>query len=237
MFDLFETLVTQRDPLWGISKRIGLNDVLSVDEGFAHEEFMRTQKDRHVGRIKSREEAFNLIARRNGLTIDKKLLQALQQQLCEQKAETFGKIDSDVVEMLRFLREMQIKTCVVTNCELFEIEHYRRSELPALVGQAVFSCEIGIAKPDRGIYLTALEATGVEAGQSLFVGDGGSNELYGAEGVGIAAYQACWFLDQFDEEFRRDRLQPFIHLHNPMNVVEIARGDLTFSKQPGDAPD
>jgi hypothetical protein len=37
----------------------------------------------------------------------------------------------------------------------------------------------------------------VAPNDAIFVGDGGSDELDGAAGVGMAAYQATWFLDRW----------------------------------------
>jgi len=44
----------------------------------------------------------------------------------------------------------------------------------------VFSCEVGLAKPDPAIYHLAAARLGVEPAECLFVGDGGSDELSGA---------------------------------------------------------
>jgi putative hydrolase of the HAD superfamily len=54
---------------------------------------------------------------------------------------------------------------------------------------SVFSCEVGISKPDPRIYEIACERLGVEPGECLFVGDGANDELPGAERVGMAAVQ------------------------------------------------
>ena len=54
---------------------------------------------------------------------------------------------------------------------------------------AVFSCEVGVSKPDRRIYEVACERLAVEAADCLFVGDGANDELPGAERAGMAALQ------------------------------------------------
>jgi putative hydrolase of the HAD superfamily len=53
----------------------------------------------------------------------------------------------------------------------------------------VFSCDVGISKPDPRIYEIACERLGVEPGESLFVGDGANDELPGAERAGMTALQ------------------------------------------------
>jgi putative hydrolase of the HAD superfamily len=51
----------------------------------------------------------------------------------------------------------------------------------------VFSCSVGLRKPDPRIYLLACDQLGVEPQETMFVGDGANDELAGAERVGITA--------------------------------------------------
>ena len=53
----------------------------------------------------------------------------------------------------------------------------------------VFSCDVGVSKPDRRIYEIASQQLGVEPGECLFVGDGANDELPGAERAGMTALQ------------------------------------------------
>ena len=53
----------------------------------------------------------------------------------------------------------------------------------------VFSCNVGLSKPDPRIYQLASEQLGVAPADCLFVGDGANDELPGAERAGMAALQ------------------------------------------------
>jgi putative hydrolase of the HAD superfamily len=53
----------------------------------------------------------------------------------------------------------------------------------------VFSCEVGVSKPDPRIYEIACERLAVEPAECLFVGDGANDELPGAERAGMTALQ------------------------------------------------
>ncbi len=48
-----------------------------------------------------------------------------------------------------------------------------------------FSCETNVRKPAASTYLGVLKQLDVEPAKALFVGDGGSDELNGAERSGI----------------------------------------------------
>jgi HAD superfamily hydrolase (TIGR01509 family) len=221
LFDLFETLVTQKDPLYGIVKRIGISDILQTDEEVARREFSDTRKDRHEGKIRTRIEAVEQIAEKRSLRINHELLEEYQHELDARKREAFGKIDPSVLEMLKALNRTGTPTCLVTNCEEFEIEYYRNSELPSLIDCEVFSCREGVAKPDSGIYLKAMSGLGKTPEECVFVGDGGTSELQGAEACGIGAYQACWYLRKYEEEFWTQRIQPFPRLEDPLDVLRL----------------
>jgi len=60
-------------------------------------------------------------------------------------------------------------------------------DLARLVDAPIFSSVAKMRKPDPGIYLLACERLAVMPQRCLFVGDGGSHELSGAEAVGMTA--------------------------------------------------
>lgn len=66
--------------------------------------------------------------------------------------------------------------------------------LVARVDHVVLSCDVGSAKPDPGIYRSALAALGVDANQSVFVDD---QVVYcsGAEAIGMTAVRIDRFGD------------------------------------------
>ena len=53
----------------------------------------------------------------------------------------------------------------------------------------VFSCDVGLLKPDPRIYALTCERLGVDPAETLFVGDGANDELAGAERAGLRAVQ------------------------------------------------
>jgi putative hydrolase of the HAD superfamily len=72
----------------------------------------------------------------------------------------------------------------------------------------VFSCSVGLRKPDPRIYLLACEQLGVEPGEALFVGDGANDELAGAERVGMTAVLVEQPREEQDWPGRRIRSLP-----------------------------
>lgn len=56
-----------------------------------------------------------------------------------------------------------------------------------LFDAAVFSCRVGVKKPERRICEIACERLQVKPEECLYVGDGGSEELTGAAAMGMTS--------------------------------------------------
>ena len=93
----------------------------------------------------------------------------------------------EVPDVLATLRERSLALAVVSNFD---------SRLPLLLDalglapffdEVVCSGAVGAAKPDRAIFVHALEALGVDASQALHVGDSRANDYDGARAAGIDA--------------------------------------------------
>jgi putative hydrolase of the HAD superfamily len=78
---------------------------------------------------------------------------------------------------------------LISNCSGEVVELWEHSPFGGVFDAVVLSADVGVSKPDERIYRIALERLGVEARQSVFVGDGHSRELEGAEAVGMRAIQ------------------------------------------------
>jgi putative hydrolase of the HAD superfamily len=94
---------------------------------------------------------------------------------------------ADAVSALRAVKSRGLGTALISDCT-----HELPAFLPSLpvaplLDAQVFSVELGICKPAPEIYLAACDRLGVAAQECVYVGDGGSRELSGAEAVGMTA--------------------------------------------------
>ncbi len=94
---------------------------------------------------------------------------------------------ADAVPTLRELRARGYQTALLTNCS---------SEIPGLVAESplaglfdveIYSCSVGLKKPDRAIFELAANRLDVAPQLCLYVGDGGDDELAGARDFGMNA--------------------------------------------------
>jgi FMN phosphatase YigB (HAD superfamily) len=83
---------------------------------------------------------------------------------------------------------------VISNGFEEDVLGWSHCSLSAEIRCTVFSCAERIAKPDSEIYQRALRRLGVDPATTLYIGDGGDDELGGAERAGLRAYRAAWFV-------------------------------------------
>jgi putative hydrolase of the HAD superfamily len=96
--------------------------------------------------------------------------------------------------MLDSLRSRDVRLGVISNCFAEDVAAWPRSLLASYFNCAVFSFEVGVAKPDPGIYLEATRRLRVDVSEAWFIGDGAHEELSGAERAGLRPFRALWFL-------------------------------------------
>lgn len=94
-------------------------------------------------------------------------------------------ISKEILDTLEKLRLKDIKLGLISNADCIDCKHWNQSPLFRYFNDSVFSCNVGLLKPDRQIYKLAMQRLNVSPEQCLFVGDGGSNELCGAKSVGM----------------------------------------------------
>jgi HAD superfamily hydrolase (TIGR01509 family) len=91
----------------------------------------------------------------------------------------------EVVASLRGLRDMNIRLGLLSNADESEVGNWGRSPISSFFQTACFSFEIGYSKPAKQAYTFALERLGAEPSATMFVGDGGHDELRGARNAGF----------------------------------------------------
>jgi putative hydrolase of the HAD superfamily len=90
-------------------------------------------------------------------------------------------------ETIAALRERGLKIGLITVCSEDVPLLWKETAFHGLFDAEVFSCSVGLRKPDPRIYHLAIEQLGVEPAEAVFVGDGANDELAGAERVGMTA--------------------------------------------------
>jgi putative hydrolase of the HAD superfamily len=92
-----------------------------------------------------------------------------------------------VIHALASLSDNRVRLGILSDASAEIVAAWPRSPLAALVGAAVFSCTAGAIKPDQRLYRAIGNMLDVPPHQTLYVGDGGGDELRGALTAGMAA--------------------------------------------------
>jgi len=131
-------------------------------------------------------------------------------------------VDADVLDTLAQLNQLGLKLALVSNASTSEVSAWHDSPLAQHFQSVAFSCDVGLRKPQTGIYLHALDTMQLSAAECLFVGDGGSDEHLGARAAGLTPvlitrhiHQATKLKAQRDRvDFEINRLQELLPILN-----------------------
>lgn len=183
-FDLFGTLVkifSRREYDQVLAQVAGV--LMAQKQDFARL-WRETFDDRVRGVFPTTQASVAHICRLLGIDVDDEQVAAAAQLRFDYIQRSLAP-RSDAVETLSELRAMGYKVGLISDCSP-EIPHvWEETVFVPLVGSPVFSCVVGLKKPDPRIYHLACERLAVGPRACLYVGDGGSRELTGAAQVGM----------------------------------------------------
>jgi putative hydrolase of the HAD superfamily len=193
IFDLYETLVTQSRTV--VPRGGALGESLGLDPTAYRREWKKLRPDILRGRLTFKQ-ALVEIGARLGSAIPAERVQRASEERARANTEVFQKLDAGVVAMAQAVVDRGIRMSTISNCMAEDVVAWPASVLAAQFSCAVFSFEAGVVKPDARIYLNAVEQLGVRAQDALYVGDGGDDELAGAERAGLRAARASWYVSE-----------------------------------------
>jgi putative hydrolase of the HAD superfamily len=186
IFDLFGTLVDN----WPADERKRLLAGMATELGCPFESLFHIWDEhraaRDTGAFATVQEAVSAACKGMGLTVDPGRIERASGAYSEFAAVCLTPRD-DALETVQRLRSLGYRTGLISDCGPPTPELWAATSLAECFDVTTFSCAVGLKKPDPRIYLTTCQALGVQPGDCLYVGDGGSRELTGAESVGMRA--------------------------------------------------
>jgi putative hydrolase of the HAD superfamily len=191
LFDLYETLITESHA--APTRASSLAPALGLERQ-AYRAAWKARRPRIVVGELSFADALTEISRTLAGTVDATAVQRICQQRMSEKAEACARIDDQVRTLITQLASRHIRLGVISNGFKEDVLPWSDCSLAPAFQCAVFSCDEGVAKPDPEIYRRALHRMGVQPDATVYIGDGGDNELAGAEQAGLRACRAAWFV-------------------------------------------
>ena len=167
LLDLYDTLVRTR---WGqLSERITAE--LGIEKADLFHAYDATREARGVGTYGSVEGDMTAIVEAVGLDPDPELLERLL-HMEREFSETGVELWEDSVPVVRELRARGVKAALISNCSHSTRPIVDRLLIAEEFDEILLSFEVGIHKPDPGIYQEALKRLGnVPPDRAVFVDD------------------------------------------------------------------
>jgi putative hydrolase of the HAD superfamily len=188
IFDFFGTLsasATARE------RRAGHEEVaaiLGVPAQAYADAVLRSWPERATGRLGDLEATMRWLAAECGRDLDDETCAAA----CVARRRSqrdYVRIRPEAEPVLRKLTANGLRVGVVSDCTHEVPEQWPELVIAKYVDAPVFSVEVGVKKPDPAIYLIACERLGVPPADCVYVGDGDSDELAGAEAMGMTPFR------------------------------------------------
>ncbi len=216
VFDMFETLVSL------FEGRTYFGEHIAADVGVGPTDFRREwhaiENDRSVGKL-TIEEGLEFVLRKLGAYSEEKVQLAAAKRM-DSLRDTFDGIPEETVQMLEGLKERGIRIGLITNTFSDERDMIRSSKIFPYFDVPLISYEQGVCKPDQRIYAKMIELLGLRPEEILYVGDGGSKELYAAREAGMHPLQCTWFHSMaYEPHIPCPILEEFDHADTQMDVV------------------
>jgi len=184
IFDLFGTLI---DSFNGQEYRQVLSEMassLSLPEDLFYDLWSSSFNQRAKGVFKTLEESIDFISKEINKPVDERgIEQAIRIRLDYSKKSLVPR--KDAIATLKQLKVLGLKIGLITDCTIEIPQIWNTTTLSQYFDSVIFSCSVGIKKPDPRIYHLACKKLKVKPKDCLYIGDGSSRELTGALHVGM----------------------------------------------------
>jgi putative hydrolase of the HAD superfamily len=184
IFDLFGTLV-KNFTVQQHEETLGqMAEILSAPRDEFIQLWYNTFNMRCLGELKTPQENVEYVCRELSIMAVKDLAEKAAMVRYVLTRDTLIPLP-DAIDTLSSLKKQGIKIGLVSDCSSEVPTIWLDSLFNSIFDITVFSCTEGVKKPDLQIYKLAADKLGVNPEDCLYIGDGSSNELTGAEAVGM----------------------------------------------------
>jgi putative hydrolase of the HAD superfamily len=183
LLDLYDTLAWTQWP----TMRAELEDRFGIGQAELLRAFTTTRQARSIGTFGSAEGDLAAVLEAAGVPADKELVHELNETRMKAFAENGVHLWEDSLPTMRALRARGLRTAIVSNCDHSTRPIVDELGLEREADAVLLSFEVGVAKPDPGIYRAALDALHARPEQVVFVDDQAAY-CDGAEAIGIRSF-------------------------------------------------
>lgn len=183
IFDLFHTLTA---PEIVAPHGLSTSKILGIDTLRWNEQLMEKSTERLRGLKKDPYEIMSELAHAINPDISEDLIHKAVQNRLTRFRDALVKMPERTQEVIKLLKQQNQKVALVSNADVLECAAWNDSPVAPYFDIVLFSCFVGLVKPEIEIYQLCLRKLHENPEDCLFVGDGGSHEFEGAKQAGLS---------------------------------------------------
>jgi len=187
VFDLFGTLVEGWGTEMAATKADEVAEILGVPAPTFRELMAATYTPRACGQLGGPREMLARLCAMLGVDPGESALAEAARHRVAQFADVLSEPRPGVSSLLATLRDREIQVGLLSDCSGETPQLWPRLSWTGPIQSAVLSWSEGARKPAPALYRRVADLIQLEPTQCLYVGDGGSQELSGAERSGMRA--------------------------------------------------
>lgn len=191
-FDLFFTLITPK-----YNNGRNENDVLGIskEQWEEYAEDSDLYLERAIGKEKDPQIIIENIINKSEMKASDNQINEILELRKNRFQKSLTDVDYRVLEVLLDIKKSGKRLCLISNADVIDVMYWKQSPLSNLFDDAVFSYKAGYVKPQSEIYQIGLDKMNTMPEKSVFIGDGGSDELRGAKKLGMKTILSEYFLE------------------------------------------
>lgn len=200
-FDLYHTLV-KIEPYYIVDKRE--YNLLGITQDKWNKSIDFDYENRALGKINDPDQIIKNIVKQIDAGISDKIINEIIEIRKLRFKKALVEVKNSIFETIVELNKRNKKLILISNADALDKMYWNESPLSVYFHEAIFSCDIGFMKPDVEIYNFAVNKVNADINKSVFIGDGGHNELNGAKKVGMDTVLTTEIIQEYWPELIND---------------------------------
>jgi putative hydrolase of the HAD superfamily len=200
IFDLFGTIIDTFSQAEYEEVLSEMADILNAPASKFSQLWFDSFKERMTGDLDTPRGSIEYILRKLNLEVTEEEIEHASQVRLDFSARNMTP-RTGAIEIITRLKSSGYKTGLISDCSQEIPKAWPQTAFAPLFDVTVFSCLVGMKKPDPRIYLMAAKKLGVTPQECVYIGDGSSQELTGALKVGMSPVLISVPNDTVDSHF------------------------------------
>ncbi|GAI87566.1 unnamed protein product [marine sediment metagenome] len=209
IFDLGGTLVHNSYWSEGDNALRRMASVLAVPPDDFVTSWHATFEERMTGIFQSYQACIRHICQQLGVDVQDDQIESAARIRSDYTKREITTTQEGAIEVLSYLKLNGYKTGLISDCSAETPTIWKSTPLAPLINVAVFSCEVGLKKPDPRIYQIAIEKLAISPEKCIYIADGIGQELLSASQLGMYAIQIR-VPGEYDDPYREEWSGPVI---------------------------